>query len=163
MSWVSISSDQVLGTNWPIFSEYPMLWEAEDWKMDLYGVELNIVVDSILEKIATFAGNRDIVFTHSVRNSAFSHLTNSKNTPWCSLTSRICSQQETSGQAICKKRYTSPGSGVFRKGGHVIETIRCQPKTHQICAWRRSSLHVFWRTEWWSWKCKGMSWTPPLL
>ncbi|PVH72793.1 hypothetical protein DL98DRAFT_595678 [Cadophora sp. DSE1049] len=43
--------------------KYPMLWEAEDWKMDLYGVELNIVVDTVLEKVSALAGNRAIVFT----------------------------------------------------------------------------------------------------
>ncbi len=40
-----------------------MLWEAEDWKMDLYGVELNLIVDTILDKVHSLAGDRAIVFT----------------------------------------------------------------------------------------------------
>ncbi|KAK0125575.1 Glycerophosphocholine phosphodiesterase [Cadophora gregata f. sp. sojae] len=43
--------------------KYPMLWEAQDWQMDLYGVELNLFVDVILEKVSALAGNRAIVFT----------------------------------------------------------------------------------------------------
>lgn len=40
-----------------------MLWEAEDWKMDLYGVELNLFTDIVLETVYKYAGNRPIVFT----------------------------------------------------------------------------------------------------
>jgi len=40
-----------------------MLWEAEDWKMDLYGVELNTFVDTILDKVFSLGGNRAIIFT----------------------------------------------------------------------------------------------------
>lgn len=40
-----------------------MLWEAEDWKMDLYGVELNIYTDTILSLIYKHANNRPILFT----------------------------------------------------------------------------------------------------
>lgn len=40
-----------------------MLWEAEDWKMDTYGIELNLVVDTVLEKVFTLSKNRAIVFT----------------------------------------------------------------------------------------------------
>lgn len=40
-----------------------MLWEAEDWKMDLYGVEFNLYTDTILDQIYKYAGNRSILFT----------------------------------------------------------------------------------------------------
>ena len=40
-----------------------MLWEAEDWKMDLYGVELNLFTDTVLETVYKHAGSRPIVFT----------------------------------------------------------------------------------------------------
>lgn len=40
-----------------------MLWEAEDWKMDLYGVEFNLYLDTILGQIYKHAGNRSILFT----------------------------------------------------------------------------------------------------
>lgn len=40
-----------------------MLWEAENWKMDLYGVEFNLYIDTILEQIYKYAGNRSILFT----------------------------------------------------------------------------------------------------
>ncbi|KAF4634867.1 hypothetical protein G7Y89_g3244 [Cudoniella acicularis] len=43
--------------------KYPMLWEAEDWKMDTYGVELNTFIDAILDKVYTFGGRRNIIFT----------------------------------------------------------------------------------------------------
>ncbi|KAI9772905.1 MAG: Glycerophosphocholine phosphodiesterase [Geoglossum simile] len=43
--------------------KYPMLWEAENWKMDPYGIELNTLVDIILDKAYTFGGNRAIIFT----------------------------------------------------------------------------------------------------
>jgi glycerophosphodiester phosphodiesterase len=40
-----------------------MLWEAEDWKMDLYGVELNLYTDTILQEICKHGGNRPILLT----------------------------------------------------------------------------------------------------
>ena len=40
-----------------------MLWEAENWKMDTYGIELNTLVDVILDKVFTLGGNRAIIFT----------------------------------------------------------------------------------------------------
>jgi glycerophosphodiester phosphodiesterase len=40
-----------------------MLWEAEDWKMDLYGVELNLYTDTILDEVYKHGGNRPILFT----------------------------------------------------------------------------------------------------
>ncbi len=40
-----------------------MLWEAEDWNMDTYGVELNLFVDTILQKVYNFSGRRNIFFT----------------------------------------------------------------------------------------------------
>ncbi len=40
-----------------------MLWEAEDWEMDTYGVELNTFVDAILDKVYTFGRSRNIIFT----------------------------------------------------------------------------------------------------
>ncbi|KAH6673062.1 putative glycerophosphocholine phosphodiesterase Gde1 [Halenospora varia] len=43
--------------------KYPMLWEAEDWEMDTYGVELNLFVDTILQKVYNFGGRRKIIFT----------------------------------------------------------------------------------------------------
>ncbi|KAF2462806.1 GDPD-domain-containing protein [Lindgomyces ingoldianus] len=43
--------------------KYPMLWEAEDWKMDLYGVEFNLYIDTILDLIYKYGGNRSILFT----------------------------------------------------------------------------------------------------
>ncbi|KAJ4287019.1 Glycerophosphocholine phosphodiesterase [Kalmusia sp. IMI 367209] len=43
--------------------KYPMLWEAEDWKMDLYGVEFNLYTDKTLEKIYQHGGNRALLFT----------------------------------------------------------------------------------------------------
>lgn len=51
----------IIKTNLP--TEYPMLWEAEDWKMDLYGVELNKFVDATLDKVYTLGGRRNIIFT----------------------------------------------------------------------------------------------------
>lgn len=44
-------------------TEYPMLWEAQDWKMDLYGIELNLYLDTILDLIYKYGGNRSIVLT----------------------------------------------------------------------------------------------------
>jgi glycerophosphodiester phosphodiesterase len=35
-----------------------MLWEAEDWKMDLYGIELNKFVDTTLQKVYSLGGQR---------------------------------------------------------------------------------------------------------
>ncbi|KAH8728317.1 Glycerophosphoryl diester phosphodiesterase family-domain-containing protein [Phaeosphaeriaceae sp. PMI808] len=43
--------------------KYPMLWEAEDWKMDLYGVEFNPYVDTVLDQVYKHAGTRPILFT----------------------------------------------------------------------------------------------------
>ena len=40
-----------------------MLWEAEDWKMDLYGVGLNKFVDATLQKVYALGGRRNIIFT----------------------------------------------------------------------------------------------------
>lgn len=40
-----------------------MLWEAEDWKVDLYGVELNLYTDKTLEQVYKYGGNRPILFT----------------------------------------------------------------------------------------------------
>jgi len=46
-----------------LFEEYPMLWEAEDWEMDTYSVEFNIVVDTVLDEVYTYVKDRPIVFT----------------------------------------------------------------------------------------------------
>ncbi|KAF2810802.1 GDPD-domain-containing protein [Mytilinidion resinicola] len=43
--------------------KYPMLWEAEDWKMDLYGVEFNLYVDTILDLVYKHGKARPILFT----------------------------------------------------------------------------------------------------
>ena len=40
-----------------------MLFEAHDWGMDTYAVELNHLVDTILEKVYQLAGNRIIFFS----------------------------------------------------------------------------------------------------
>lgn len=40
-----------------------MFWEAEDWKMDLYGVELNKFVDITLGKVYGLGKIRNIIFT----------------------------------------------------------------------------------------------------
>lgn len=62
---IELSNDTLaqpaIGTN--LLAEYPMLWEAEDWEMDLYGVELNKFVDTILDKVYTLGGSRSIIFT----------------------------------------------------------------------------------------------------
>lgn len=42
--------------------KYPMLSEAEDWEMDTYAVELNLLVDTVLETTYRLAGNRAIFF-----------------------------------------------------------------------------------------------------
>jgi glycerophosphodiester phosphodiesterase len=42
-----------------------MLWEVEDWKMDTYGAEFNIVVDTVLDRVYKYGKNRPIVFTSS--------------------------------------------------------------------------------------------------
>lgn len=43
------------------YSEYPMLWEATDWyKIDLYVVEANLFVDTVLSCIFQYASNRSI-------------------------------------------------------------------------------------------------------
>lgn len=39
-----------------------MLSEAEDWEMDTYAVELNLLVDTVLETTYRLAGNRAIFF-----------------------------------------------------------------------------------------------------
>jgi len=44
-------------------TEYPMLFEAHDWGMDTYAVELNYLTDTILEKIYRLAGNRTLFFS----------------------------------------------------------------------------------------------------
>ncbi len=44
--------------------EYPMLFEAHDWGMDTYAVELNHLVDTILDKVYRLAKNR-IIFLSS--------------------------------------------------------------------------------------------------
>ncbi|KAH0562731.1 hypothetical protein GP486_002608 [Trichoglossum hirsutum] len=43
--------------------EYPMLFEARDWEMDTYAVELNTFVDAILGKVYSLSGNRAINFS----------------------------------------------------------------------------------------------------
>lgn len=43
--------------------EYPMLFEADDWKMDTYAIELNTFVDTILDKIYQLGANRAIIFS----------------------------------------------------------------------------------------------------
>jgi glycerophosphodiester phosphodiesterase len=40
-----------------------MLFEAHDWGMDTYAVELNHLVDTVLEKVYRLAGNRTIFFS----------------------------------------------------------------------------------------------------
>ena len=40
-----------------------MLFEAHDWKMDTYAVELNHLVDTVLDKVYRLAGNRTIFFS----------------------------------------------------------------------------------------------------
>lgn len=44
-------------------TEYPMLFEAHDWGMDTYAVELNHLTDTILEKVYRLAGNRTLFFS----------------------------------------------------------------------------------------------------
>lgn len=43
--------------------EYPMLFEADDWKMEPYAIELNTFVDAILDRIYSFGANRAIIFS----------------------------------------------------------------------------------------------------
>jgi glycerophosphodiester phosphodiesterase len=40
-----------------------MLFEADDWKMDTYAVELNTFVDAVLEKVSSLGANRPINFS----------------------------------------------------------------------------------------------------
>lgn len=40
-----------------------MLFEAHDWDMDTYGVELNHLVDTVLDKVYRLAGRRTIFFS----------------------------------------------------------------------------------------------------
>lgn len=40
-----------------------MLWEAEDWLMDTYGVEFNLYTDTILDIVYRLGNNRQIIFT----------------------------------------------------------------------------------------------------
>ncbi|KAG9231851.1 Glycerophosphoryl diester phosphodiesterase family-domain-containing protein [Amylocarpus encephaloides] len=42
--------------------KYPMLFEAEDWKMDLYGIEINIFLNTILDIAFTHGRSRSIIF-----------------------------------------------------------------------------------------------------
>lgn len=44
-------------------AEYPMLFEAHDWGMDTYAVELNVLVDVILDTTYRLAANRTIFFS----------------------------------------------------------------------------------------------------
>ncbi len=39
-----------------------MLFEAHDWGMDTYAVELNHLTDTVLEKVYRLAGNRTLFF-----------------------------------------------------------------------------------------------------
>lgn len=43
--------------------KYPMLWEAEDRKMDLYAFDINFFVDTILNMIFRLCGNRNITLS----------------------------------------------------------------------------------------------------
>ena len=43
--------------------KYPMLWEAEDRGMELYAMELNFYVDTILSMILRLCGNRNITLS----------------------------------------------------------------------------------------------------
>ncbi|KAI9696668.1 MAG: Glycerophosphocholine phosphodiesterase [Bogoriella megaspora] len=43
--------------------KYPMLWETTDYKMDPSAIELNVFLDTILDKIYTHGGNRAIALT----------------------------------------------------------------------------------------------------
>ena len=40
-----------------------MLFEAHDWGMDSYAIELNHLVDTILDKVYQLAGNRTVFFS----------------------------------------------------------------------------------------------------
>ncbi|MCJ1384208.1 Glycerophosphocholine phosphodiesterase, partial [Xylographa soralifera] len=42
---------------------YPMLFEADDWKMDPYSIELNKFVDTILNTVNNHSANRSIFFS----------------------------------------------------------------------------------------------------
>ncbi|CAG8948986.1 hypothetical protein HYFRA_00002114 [Hymenoscyphus fraxineus] len=43
--------------------KYPMLWEAQDHKMDLHGPPLNTILDTVLTTIHSFSQTRILVFT----------------------------------------------------------------------------------------------------
>ncbi|KAL8734804.1 MAG: hypothetical protein Q9181_003028 [Wetmoreana brouardii] len=43
--------------------KYPMLWEAEDRDMDLFAMELNLFVDTILAMVYRLGGQRSITFS----------------------------------------------------------------------------------------------------
>ncbi|KAI9843807.1 MAG: Glycerophosphocholine phosphodiesterase [Sclerophora amabilis] len=43
--------------------KYPMLWEAEDWDIPAYAMELNVFVDTILAKIYDLGGHRSITLS----------------------------------------------------------------------------------------------------
>lgn len=43
--------------------EYPMLFEAHDWQMETFGVEVNHLVDHILDRVYRLAQNRTIFFS----------------------------------------------------------------------------------------------------
>ncbi|KAI9837675.1 MAG: Glycerophosphocholine phosphodiesterase [Sclerophora amabilis] len=50
-------------TSFDLEMKYPMLWEAEDRNMDTYATELNVFVDTVLEKIYRLGGERNISFS----------------------------------------------------------------------------------------------------
>jgi hypothetical protein len=92
-----------------LFPEYPMLWEAEDWKMDLYGAELNKFVDATLDQIYTLGGRRNIIFTSfspelCILNSASSSHTSRTNTPSSFSTNPISPRQAMCEQATFRKQ-----------------------------------------------------------
>ena len=43
--------------------EYPMLFEAHDWEMETFGVEINHLVNNVLDRVYRLAQNRTIFFS----------------------------------------------------------------------------------------------------